>query len=310
LALKLKLDGVPFNLDVTLCCGQVFRWRQLGGWWYGVVGEHVFKVRQVGNEVFYANVDESMVKRYFSLDHDLERIRLRTCRDAYVRQAFERFWGLRLIRQDPWECLISYVSAAWRNIPAINRSLQALAQAHGEKLSYDGQVFYAFPTPERLACVTEKSLRNCGLGYRARYIHEIAQQVSSGAFTLKRLRGMPYAQAWDELTALRGVGPKVADCVLLFAFEKLEAFPVDVWVARVLKAHYARYMPEAVAKLAGGALSPSAYAKIGASARAYFGEYAGYAQQYLYHNERTCMQTRKIHASAFAAGTHPLRSRD
>ena len=287
----MKLDAVPFNLDVTLCCGQVFRWDNKGDWWYGVVGDNAFKVRQIGAELEFVGANEALVVRYFGLDDDLQKISTSIGRDEHIRKALRAFWGLRLIRQEPWECLISYICATYKNIPAIRHMLLQLSRKFGEKTVFDGCEFFTFPTPEKLACATVKRLAECGLGYRAKYVHATSKRIFENDFELENLRQLPYLQAKKQLCSLAGVGPKVADCVLLFSLGKTEAFPVDRWVKRVILNHYAQQLPPELArKLAQReGLTNSEYAKLSAFGRQYFGKYAGYAQEYLYHYER--MQT-------------------
>jgi N-glycosylase/DNA lyase len=283
--------AVPFNLNVTLCCGQVFRWDKKGDWWYGVVGDNAFKVRQNGAELDFAGTDEELVVRYFGLDDDLQKISASIGRDEHIRKALRAFWGLRLIHQEPWECLISYICATYKNIPAIRHMLLNLSRKFGEKTVFDGCDFFTFPTPEKLACATMKRLAGCGLGYRAKYVHATSKRIFENGFELESLRRLPYEQAKKQLCSLAGVGPKVADCVLLFSLGKTEAFPVDRWVERVILNHYAQQLPPELArKLAQReGVTNSEYAKLNAFGRQYFGEYAGYAQEYLYHYER--MQT-------------------
>jgi len=283
-----KLDVVPFNLDVTLCCGQVFRWDKKGDWWYGVVGNQAFKVRQTGAELEFAGADETLIVRYFGLDDDLQKISASIGRDEHIRKALTAFWGLRLIRQEPWECLISYICATYKNIPAIRHMLLNLTRKFGEKTVFDGCPFFTFPTPEMLACASAESLATCGLGYRAKYVHATSKRIFENDFELESLRQLPYMQAKKQLCSLAGVGPKVADCVLLFSLGKTEAFPVDRWVERVILNHYAKQLPPELAhKLSRReGLTNSEYAKLNAFGRKYFGKYAGYAQEYLYHYER------------------------
>jgi N-glycosylase/DNA lyase len=281
--------AVPFNLNVTLCCGQVFRWEKKNDWWYGIVRDQVVKIRQVKAELEFANADGKFVENYFGLDDDLQEIRDRIGRDEHVRKALREFWGLRVVRQDPWECLISYICATYKNIPAIRHMLLSLSSRFGDKIMLDGMEFFTFPTPEKLADATEKRLAECGLGYRARYVLESSKRIFENNFELERLRQLPYEQAKKKLCAFSGVGPKVADCVLLFSLGKLEAFPVDRWIERVILNHYVEQLPsEMVQKLLQReGLNNSDYAKLNAFGREYFGEYAGYAQEYLYHYERT-----------------------
>jgi N-glycosylase/DNA lyase len=286
-----KLNGVPFNLDVTLCCGQVFRWDKKGSWWYGVVGDHALKVRQNGAVLEFAGADEKLIVHYFGLDDDLQKISAKIGRDEHIRKALSAFWGLRLVRQEPWECLISYICATYKNIPAIRHMLLNLSRRFGEKLVFDGCEFYTFPTPEKLVFASKKSLAECGLGYRAKYVQATSKRIFENDFELESLRQLPYDQAKKQLCRFAGVGPKVADCVLLFSLGKTEAFPVDRWVERVILNHYAHELaPEVAQRLSRKeSLTNSDYAQLNAFGRQYFGEYAGYAQEYLYHYER--MQT-------------------
>ena len=166
--------------------------------------------------------------------------------------------------------------------------LANLSRKFGEEIRLDGHVFYAFPKPEKLAQAGLRELRACGLGYRTEYVSETARLVGKNALDFEHLRKTTYEKARKKLLDLPGVGPKVADCVLLFSLEKLEAFPVDVWIRRVILRHYAKHFPKEFIKknVAQGSLSSSAYDKFSSFGREYFGKQAGYAQEYLYHYER------------------------
>lgn len=278
----------PFNLDVTLCCGQVFRWNKIGDWWFGVAKDKVFKIRQVDKHIEFANVNSEFVYHYFSLKDDLQKIKESINKDHYICRALEKLWGLRLIQQDPWECLASYICATYKSIPAIKAMLNKLSQKLGEKKVFDGYEFYTFPTAETIAQAPLESLTACGLGYRAQYLKTTAKQIVEQQFNLEELRQLTYAEAKKRLRSFAGVGPKVADCVLLFSLGKYEAFPVDVWIKRVVLQHYSHLLPkELTQKLSQrGKLDNTNYSKISDACRSYFGEYAGYAQEYLYHYER------------------------
>ncbi|MDI6691344.1 MAG: DNA glycosylase [Candidatus Bathyarchaeota archaeon] len=279
----------PFDLDVTLCCGQVFRWDKHGEWWYGVVEGKVLKLRQIGNELEFENADVDFVKNYFGLNDDLPYIFSKISKDEHMKQAVEIFKGLRIIRQNPWECLVSYICATYKNISAIKQILFNLSKKFGEEIRFEGQKFYTFPTLERLAKAATQELAHCGLGYRVNYVAETAKLVHKNHFDFESLRKMSYEEAKNELLKFKGVGLKVADCVLLFALGKLEAFPVDVWIKRVILKYYANHFPkEFVRKISGKkSLSKTEYKELNLFGRKYFGEYAGYAQEYLYHYERT-----------------------
>ncbi len=287
----MRLD-VAFDLDFSLCCGQVFRWKKIGDWWYGVVGENMVKICQCGNKLQFENVGEDFVRYYFGLNDDLAQISQCVGKDNYVRRALRRFEGLRIVRQVPWECLISFICATYKNIAAIEQMLSKLSIKFGEKKVFDRCDFYIFPTVEKLAFASENGLQECGLGYRAKYVQATAKKIHDENINLEDLKALPYLEARKTLVEFPGVGLKVADCVLLFSLEKMEAFPVDVWVKRVILHHYQNQLPRGLVKKlqSHDSLTNSEYEKIGAFARTYFGAYAGYAQEYLYHYERTQRQ--------------------
>jgi len=288
--MELQLSNLcPFNLDFTLSCGQAFRWDKRGEWWYGVVREKVFKIRQSGNKLEFENADISFAKDYFGLRDDLPEIFSHITKDKHIKATVKKFKGLRILRQDPWECLISYICATYKNIPAIRQMLFNLSKKFGDKTVFDGLDFYTFPTPAKLAEVNMKELAECGLGYRARYISETAKMVHENGFRLEDLRKTSYEKARKELLNFPGVGLKAADCVLLFSSGKLEAFPVDVWIKRIITKYYASHFPaEFIMKISvKNSLTNSEYERLNLFGRRYFGNYAGYAQEYLYHFERT-----------------------
>ncbi len=284
----MRLD-VAFDLDFSLCCGQVFRWKKIGEWWYGVVGENVVKIRQCGSELEFEGASEDFVRRYFGLDDDLAQINQCIAKDVYIQKALARFNGLRIVRQIPWECLISFICATYKSIAAIELMLTKISAKYGEKKIFDGKEFYTFPSVEQLEVTSENGLRECGLGYRAKYVQATTKKIRDEKLNLEDLKSMPYLEARKVLLDFTGVGLKVADCVLLFSLEKLEAFPVDVWVKRVVLNHYANELPsDFINRLRNhDSLTNGEYLRIGDWARSYFGAYAGYAQEYLYHYERT-----------------------
>lgn len=259
----------PYHLGRTLACGQVFRWTERDGWAVGVVDGRVWRVRQVGGwlEVAAPPGDPALpaLARHLGLDAPLAAVERALARDPVLRRLLPHTTGIALMRQDLWECLVSFVISAFNNIPKIRLSVEALARRFGRPL---GAGHFAFPEPGRLAEATLRSLRACILGYRAPYVRDLARLVADGQVDLHALASLPYAQARERLLALPGVGEKVAECVLLFALGHGEAFPVDVWVERAVRRAY----PDAPATLRG----------IRAWARERFGPLAGYANQHLF----------------------------
>lgn len=239
------------------------------------------------------------VHEYFRIDDSLERIYSKIMTDDHLTEAIQRFYGLRLIQQDPWECLVSFVIATNTNIPRIKLMIANICAKYGIEEAFEGNPYSLFPTPEALANASIDELRGCGLGYRARFVRSVAEKVSAGRIDLEELGLLDYEPARDLLIerllgekTLLGIGRKAADCILLFSCRKDTAFPIDVWMARVLSRYYPTLFDRGIAKKLdsrvsnSGRLSGGAYEKISAAMRSHFGEYAGYAQQYLFHDAR------------------------
>ncbi len=287
----------PFSLDYTMESGQLFRWSKKGEWWYGVVGGSVLKVRQEGEVLRCSSgselLDSAFVARYFRLDEDLEYVLGTLTKDEVITRAVQKLYGLRLVRQERWECLASFVLATNANIPRISKMVSAVCSKYGEGFEFEGENYSRFPPPEMLSAASIPDLTACGLGYRAPFLKRVSTSVSEGRVDFSSLDSMSYKEARKVLLTellgekvLLGVGPKVADCVLLYSFGKDEAFPIDVWVAKVLARSYPRLLGPALKKkyAAEGKvkLSPGDYGRISERVRSYFGRYAGYAQQYLF----------------------------
>jgi N-glycosylase/DNA lyase len=291
--IKLDLIKTPFNLDHTLSCGQVFRWEKQGDWWHGVVGRAFIKVKQKADILQFetnpkSDVDAAFLSSYFRLDDDLPAVCSKIVKDRFVEAAVKQFYGLRLMRQEPWECLISYICATNKNIPAIKNMIANLCKYFGEKIQTDCGESYAFPTPPSLAEASLRELRLCKLGFRAERVKNTAGLVSKGTFNLDDVKNSSYEEAKKKLMTLPGVGSKVADCVLLFSLDKLEAFPIDVWMKRIILDFYAEHFEHSFIEKAKKSKSPSPreYKAISSFGRSYFDEYVGYAQEYLYHFRR------------------------
>jgi N-glycosylase/DNA lyase len=265
----LTLEGraLPFDLDITLSCGQVFRFEKRGRWWYGVIKGELVRVRQEGKNLFFSGTTEEEIRHYFDLELDLEAILESLPDDQILSAAIDHAYGLRIIWQPAWECTASYIVATFANIPGIRTRIKLLCERFGEEIE-TGE--YAFPSPIVLAESPLCEIRSCRVGYRDRYLCGTAQMIVSDPDWRERIAHLPYREAQKELCAFPGVGKKVADCILLFAFHRFEAVPVDVWIDRIMKTHYLdekeRY----------------SYDQIGDAARAHFGPYAGYAQEYLF----------------------------
>ena len=269
-------DDQPLDLALTLTCGQAFRWEQQGGWWEGVVGGRLWRLRQDGDRLLYEGPEASEVSRYLALDEDLPGIFSSIDRDQVIHRAIKACRGLRILRQDPWEILVSFICATNTNIPRIRKMIRSLSQSFGTWVPDAVEPRYGFPEPGALSGSRGDHLGPCRLGYRDRYIAGTAARVATDRGILERIAGLPFPDARAALLGLPGVGPKAADCILLFGFHRLEAFPVDVWIRKIMYAHYLEPLP--------GARVPSEKEdrRIRKFGREYFGTYAGYAQEYLF----------------------------
>jgi len=291
----------PVDLALTLQSGQAFRWRRvtLAGqgpdateWWHGFLGdESVLLTQRSPNDgailVQCRRGAEATVaarlRSYLRLDDDLPDVYRRFAADAHLAGAIQRLRGMRLLRQDTWECLVGFICSGQNNVLRISLMMERMADAFGSPTSLHGVARKTFPSPERLAEAGEARLRELGLGFRAGPVARAARLVADGEFPLAALREWPYEKAKEALTGLDGVGPKIADCVLLFSLEKLEAFPVDRWVRRAVEDWYG-LKPRL--RRDGKPLKEAPYADVLAWAQARWGRDAGYANQYLFLGRR------------------------
>lgn len=261
------------NLRATLECGQVFHWTERAdGAWEGLIGDELAVVREEGGRLIVVAGDDARCADYFALDHDLERIYAVFPQDATMLAALDFARGLRIIRQPTWECLATFITSSMKQVAHIRQMSRALRERLGRAVP--GSAWRPYPEAARLACAGEEELRACGLGYRAKNVLATAQRVASGAADLNAWRALDDAALREALCTLPGVGRKVANCVMLFGYGRLAAFPVDTWIARILRSNYAQVRKKA---------SPLALERRWA---ARFGPYAGYAQQYLFHHAR------------------------
>jgi N-glycosylase/DNA lyase len=257
-----------FDLRLTLLSGQVFHWQEDGDGWRGVIGRTAVRVKQSARELWVTPGAEELVSRYFALDHPLEQIYATFPDDEFSREALAACRGLRVIRQPRWECLATFITSAMKQVSHIRAMSLALRARFGEPI--EGSDVAAYPEPGRLARATEAQLRACGLGFRAPNLRATAAAVAKGSIDLEAIAEMETGRAREELCKLPGVGRKIANCVLLFAYERLDAVPVDVWIARIIRA------------MRGDGRLP----ELEDYSREHFGAYAGYVQQYLFHHAR------------------------
>lgn len=229
--------------------------------------EKVFRIRQEGDKLFYEGASHWFITHFFDLNTDYAAIKRVLQKDVVLKRAIAHYPGLRLIRQDPWECAIAFLCSQMSNIKKIRKNLDCIAQQFGKEVFFKGKKFFTFPQPGNINDAFK--LKQCAVGFRAKYILDVNEQVNDEFFA--KLRTLPYQAAKNELIKFQGIGEKVADCILLFSLDFTESFPVDVWMERVVKENYTKNMP---------------LKKMAAFGRRKWGKLAGYAQQYLFHWRR------------------------
>jgi N-glycosylase/DNA lyase len=276
---EIFLPAKDYDLAATLDSGQVFRWRQVNGSWLGVVGKRQVRLTQRSDGILaeaHAPAENwDWLREFLQTDVELEKILQTFPNDEPMKHTAAECRGLRVLRQEPWECLASFILSATKQIVQIRQIVAQLCTCFGEQLADgDDDLACAFPSAEKIAGVTERDLRNCKMGFRAPHLLGAARDIAEGKLDLNALRYLPYVEARMELIRLRGVGGKIADCVLLFAYGFDSAFPVDVWVERALQTLY--FPKRRVTEK-----------RLRHFAATHFGPHAGYAQQYLFHYMRT-----------------------
>lgn len=241
-----------FDLALTLDCGQAFRWTREGENFVGVAGGRFLRIGTRGDTlVLYdtgADDYEDFWRRYFDLERDYAALCEGFRADAALRRAVTLYPGIRILRQEPWEALCSFIISQNNNIPRIKGIIDRLCRAFGDRITGS---FFSFPTPDRLAGLTPEDLAPLRAGFRAGYILDAAARTASGEINLNALALAPMDEARAELMKVRGVGPKIAECVLLYGCGRDEAFPVDVWVRRIMEELYPDGLPACVKGLEG-----------------------------------------------------------
>jgi N-glycosylase/DNA lyase len=267
-----------YDLNATLESGQAFRWEREGDVWNGMIGDRwvrlVRKPKSIEASCMEDPGDWAWLRDYLLLAEDHEAVIASFPDDEALRVATKTCAGLRLLRQPKWECLASFICSASKQIVQIRQIVRTMCERYGTPIPSPDGPKYAFPTAERIAACTEEQLRECKTGWRAKYLIGSAAMVSSGDVDLDSLSDLDCADARRELMRLPGVGRKVADCVLLFAYGFQEAFPIDVWIDRGLRELYFPRREPTRKRLEEFTAS-------------HFGPNAGYAQQYLFHYVRT-----------------------
>ena len=270
------------NIDYTINSGQVFLWEKIDKNWYGINGKEIFCIRQ---NPFKLSSSTKKSSDLFRQTDNVEKILKNISKDKIVSASAKKFQGLRLIRQNPFQCYISFICSSNTNIKNIKQMLQKLCKKFGRQVKFEEKYFFTFPDPQTLANASLRDLLSCGLGFRAKSVKKASEDVVVKKVDFDHLKKIDYITAKDALKSVRGIGNKIADCILLFSLEKLEAFPIDRWTWRILKKYYSEKF-----ELQNKTLTEKKYEEIHEKIVEYFGPYAGYAQQFLFKMERDLNQ--------------------
>lgn len=291
--MKLILEYIDPVISVN--SGQVFLWEKYNNSWYGINGKLVLKFT-INTKFREENIDieyESTPERcewygsFFRADDDYQKIKKVLSDDHHINMLFEKYQGLRIIRQDPFQCIISFICASNNNIKRIRKILNNICRLFGKSIEFDDKKFNLFPTSKELCKASITELQNCGLGYRAKYVKAITKKIYSGELNLEYLKKISYQKAKTELIKNFGIGNKTADCILLFSLEKIKSFPIDTWILKSLINNYYWLIDEHISTdMDKKVLSSKTYSIIQRDISNYFGNYSGYAQQYLYYDIR------------------------
>ena len=305
----IKISAPDFDLAKTLDSGQVFPWENVGNGFVGLIGDRAVYVEKCGavlkvrdgeapSPAREARAVPGIVVHYFALDHPLAEICASFPDDGAMNAARDFCRGLRIIRQPKWECLATFICSSMKQVAHIRQISAALRTRFGERRQIDRYTVHTFPSARRIARASEMDLRECKLGYRAKNLRATACLVASGACDLEAWSALGDADLREKLCGLPGVGAKIANCVMLFAYERLRAFPIDVWIERVLRQQYFRRRKKA---------TPQQLRKF---SQTYFGEYGGYAQQYLFHHARMMSRkSRELRSSSSSSSSSCRRDR-
>ena len=269
---RINMDSIEvpdFSLERTLNCGQIFRYEKIDDFYLITHRDKLFEVRQEKNHLLFSGVNQEFITDFFRLDDDYKTIMKSISKDEFMKEVIAENYGMRIIRQDPWECLISYMCSANNSIPGMKRNLSMISERFGRSILYDGHKGFSFPEPGEIA--DHDGLKACKVGFRSTYIHEANKNINEKM--LISLRNESYEVAKAALIKIDGIGDKISDCISLFSLDKLNAFPVDTWIKKGMTEQYFEN-------------KKTSDNEIRAFANKYFGRFSGYANQYLFFHWR------------------------
>ena len=265
------------DIDNSINSGQVFLWGKCGSDWYGINGQEILKINKNG---VIKSIQNSKTD-FFRKNDNIQEIIKSISKDKTVKKAIKQYEGLRIFKQDTFQCMISFIISSNSNIQKIKNSLEKIIKKFGVKVEIQNKEFFLFPKPEKLANASIEEIKKCGVGYRAPFIKQAAKMVFSEKIDFEYLEKCNYKEAKKNICLIPGVGNKVADCILLFSLNKLEAFPLDTWMIKILEKYYSNEF-----KIETKTITQKQYEILHEKIVNYFGPYCGYAQQFLFKMER------------------------
>jgi N-glycosylase/DNA lyase len=267
----------PIDIDNSINSGQVFLWEKDGTDWYGINGQDVLKINKNG---IVKSIRNSKTN-FFRKNDNMEEIIKSISEDKTVKKAVKEYEGLRLFRQDPFQCMISFIISSNSNIQKIKNSLEKITKKFGTQIKIQNKEFFLFPNPEKLANASIEEIKKCGVGYRAPFIKQASKMIVLKKINFEYLEKCDYEEAKKNICVIPGIGNKVADCILLFSLNKLEAFPLDTWMIKILEKYYSNQF-----NIKTKTITEKQYQILHEKIVNYFGPYCGYAQQFLFKMER------------------------
>ena len=268
-----------FSIDVdnSINSGQVFLWEKDGTDWYGINGQDILKINKNG---VIKSIRNSKTD-FFRNNDNIQEIIKSISKDKTVKKAVKEYEGLRIFKQDPFQCMISFIISSNSNIQKIKSSLEKITRKFGTKVKIEGKEFFVFPKPEKIGNASINEIKACGVGYRASFVKEAAKMVTLKKINFEYLEKCDYNEAKKNICSVPGIGNKVADCIMLFSLNKLESFPLDTWMIKILEKYYSKEF-----KIETKTITQKQYELLHEKIVNYFGPYCGYAQQYLFKMER------------------------
>ena len=270
-------DKFSINIDNSINSGQVFLWEKNGNDWYGINGQDILKINKNGIIKSLLNSKTN----FFRKNDNMQEIIKSISKDEIVKKSVKQYVGLRIFKQDPFQCMISFIISSNSNIQKIKSSLEKISKKFGTKVKIQNKEFFLFPKPEKLANASIEEIKKCGVGYRAPFIKQASKMIVLKKINFKYLEKCDYQEAKKKICVIPGIGNKVADCILLFSLNKLEAFPLDTWMIKILEKYYSKEF-----KIETKTITQKQYELLHEKIVDYFGPYCGYAQQFLFKMER------------------------